>query len=475
MTTGDTHSHKCFTRQVPLWLMLSWQVVFATDSSGMTTASDESALESSIRISQEIARHEESIAELESTFGPYDHRLLEPLQGLSDLLQEAGDFAAAENLLKRQLQLMHITQGPSTLAQTPIIVELIKSDLRRQDWQSITGRFEHLHLIHRQNRDVDTATLLNTLNDVRAWHLASLYVDAAENRSMHIARSREIQAQILSLAVTKYGRGQEQLIPWLYSFAVERYHVNGFLEAKGALTVPARYHVSRAASLNLIERIARIVDSTGDLEARAMAMLYVADFQLLRRELKGNSIAGRVAPTNRGHAGRTYRRAMEMLREAGVAQERIDAFFARPVALPVARFHSSLEDALAQQEQDGYSLASNRERADRGDVHMGDFIAANDALPFAQFSAMPELLSGLNTELNSVTLQFSIDSVGRSRNARAMVADSNSVAVRADAQTAIEKMQFRPCYVKGRWRRVRDVTMRYLSPQAGAGPLELNL
>jgi len=188
---------------------------------------------------------------------------------------------------------------------------------------------------------------------------------------------------------------------------------------------------------------------------------------MLRREQTTSRFGGRVASRSRGIAGRTYRRAMDMLREAGISEERIEAFFARPVVLPVAQFHLSLDAAIAQQEYSGYRVEASTENETGPDdaIHLGDFIALNESLPFARRPESPELALPIATEPNAVVeLRFRIDSVGKSRSPRIEQSTPDLARVQRDAKDAIESMQFRPRFERGRWRAIRNVTMRYLYP-----------
>jgi hypothetical protein len=150
-----------------------------------------------------------------------------------------------------------------------------------------------------------------------------------------------------------------------------------------------------------------------DPEAEAMAMMYVADFRLLAGE---------------GSATGSYQSAREKLKDAGIDERRIEAFFARPVVLPVAQFHFSLDDAITQQTASGYSAVLGAEAAE-DTYHLVDFVAWNELAPTSRLPALPEPASAAKRELNSVQLQFSINSRGKSRDAKAVEATTDSARV----------------------------------------------
>ena len=264
--------------------------------------------------------------------------------------------------------------------------------------------------------------------------------------------------KIFNLAEDRYGKDSVALITWLYRQAVERHRVFAFLESTDELGHDARrdiqYREARMPDsylregLSIVKRIRGIVETMEDPEAEAMAMIYHADFQMLM---------------GMGLAARLYRAAMKKLQQAGFDDERIDAFFARPVVLPVEQYDLNLNDALTQQIDYGYTVEPGEGGSDDV-VHMGDFVAWNESLPFARRPTIPELVAAVTTGFNTVTVQFSIDSRGKSKNTRARQAEPDVVRVRRDAQDGIKEMQFRPRFVKGRWRPTDNVTMRYLYP-----------
>ncbi|MDP6415627.1 MAG: hypothetical protein QGG54_11485, partial [Gammaproteobacteria bacterium] len=342
-----------FAGLISLCLLLLWQPVLVVESSSAQELREESALETSTRLQQQIALFDEQIIALESEFGPFHQALLEPLQGLTDLHIEAGDFEEVSGLLNRRLQLLHTLEGPSTLNQITVLTELISNDIRLQRWGSVTDRFELIHLLHTQNPEVDATTRLASLEELRTWHQAAVYADEPRRRVTHFLESREIQKDIISRAEREFGENGVELIPWLYGYAVDQHRIKAFLSSTDELGHAARRDIARREArgqisylregFNVVERIQEIVETLDNPEAEAMAKLYVADFQLLMREYSNSSFGGRVATRSRGNSASTYRDAMEMLQEAGIDQAKIDAFFQRPVVLPISEYYLSLD------------------------------------------------------------------------------------------------------------------------------------
>lgn len=454
---------KEFSALSPTILLLCANFVVAQSDS--VTNNQQTALEASIGLSQEISRVEQQIEDLESEFGPLDFRLLEPLTTLSELIQQAGNSVAYERVLSRRQQLLRVEEGPVVLSQIPIIAEQIRMDFQRGDWESVVERFESIHFIHTQHPEIDTEIWLNSLSDIRAVHLLAVYLDIPEERSDHIVQVGHIQRRMLGLMDDRYGGDSERIIPWLYGIAAESYRVTNYMQSLGVASSVANNYLGH--TLEMLERIQSIVNASNDPEAKAMAMIYLADFQLLRREVAGSSIGGRVQVSSRGIADQTYRRAMEMLAEAGVEQSKIDQFFAHPMPLPVSDIYLSIDAALDQRNENGHSPATeigDLRRANQG-FHIGHF-SWTASLPKTQFSATPDLLNDIDTARESVQFRFTVDSIGRAKSVRLDKSEGIESLVRSEAQKAVEVLQFRPAFIDRRWRRVRNISMLVNLPPA---------
>ena len=430
----------------------SWQFAFAADAVIVEANAEESAVEISNRHEQQIASFRQEIESVETEFGPYHQSLLEPLKGLTDLFIAAGDFEAADGVLNRRLQLFRVNYGPASPTQIPTLAELIRNDIRRAQWQAVTDTIENIHWIQTQDPAAEPTTVLNSLNAIGAWHFTAMYLDDPRERIGHYQDASDIQRRLLRLAEEEFGEDSPALIPWLYQDALEYFRVVALFRSKDELGARARSTMvrleSRRAGLNQVKRMRRIIESMDNAEAAAMAMVYEADFQRL---------------LGLGTAPRLYRNAMETLEAAGINKEKVEAFFARPLVLPEPKFYFSLDQAFAAQSAYGYTVQSGVDDAEDS-IHMGDFIAWNESLPYARRPEIPELTASVSTELYAVEVSFAIDSVGNVRTARAQWAEPDRVRIRRDAQDAIEEMQFRPKFANGRGYRARNVTMRYLYP-----------
>ncbi|PCJ19047.1 MAG: hypothetical protein COA96_16415 [SAR86 cluster bacterium] len=466
-----------FARLIPLWLILQGQMAVAADSLESTDEPEESALQLSTRLIQQRDLFDLQLEALESEYGPFDRSLLEPLQGLTKLLVEAGDLDEADRVLSRRLQLLRIDEGLNTLNQIPVLVEQISNDLERGQWKAITGHFEHIVLLHTQNPDAGVEPVLNAMNDLLSWHYSAIYIDEPLERIDHFFDAREIQQGIISLAEREFETDREMLIPWLYELALEQLHIAAILTSQDELGHEARGIIKSTEAgalrflrrgLSIVKIIQGIVETMDDPEAEAMAMLYVADFQMNLRDHTPSVFGAisRITIGRRGVADGTYRQAMKMLETAGVTEQRIEAFFARPVLLPVPQYHFSLDAALTQQVTDGYKIQQSAEdtTAINNGINMGDFVAWNKSLPSVRRPVMHLLTVPFGMELNTVQVRFSINSIGKARSARAVQTDPNTPRINNDGKNAIKGMQFRPVFIRGKFRKIRNVTMQYSSP-----------
>ena len=109
---------------VPSWpskLILSLMLFALEASSAFTAEREVSQLTSSIDYIRQVDLYQNEINDLEEQHGPYDRALLEPLGELANLYVENGILDRADSLLDRQLQLLHVSEGPDTFSQISIL------------------------------------------------------------------------------------------------------------------------------------------------------------------------------------------------------------------------------------------------------------------------------------------------------------------------------------------------------------------
>jgi hypothetical protein len=428
---------------VVFWLGL--QPVLAADGPVADEQPGDSALQQSIRLREQIEQLNEQLADLESEYGPFDFRLLEPLRGLTDIQLDIGDYEQAGSTLERRLQLVRTVEGPASLQQLPIVQQLIANDIRLSDWGSVTDRFEFIRSLYGQDADTDPETTMRVKNDLALWNFANVYLQEPVRRLRIFRQAREAIRENTRAAEDLYGENSMELVTWLYQNAVMQHQ-----HARDEILLAEGRNAEsyQREALNLVKRIRDIAAESGDLEAEAMAMTYEADFQMLL-EL--------------GTAARLYSQAMDKFIEAGLDSNRVDGFFQRPAILPVAKFYPRLEDAVRSQDEAGFAFLPTPE-GEPPAMHLGTFVAWSESLPYSERPELPAAAAELESELEyfEIAMDFTLNSRGTTRNPDITDSNTDRARVRRDARQALRAMQFRPYFEEGRWRPSGDLSIRYL-------------
>ena len=395
---------------------------------------------------------------LERRFGPYDRSLLEPLDALISLHSSVDDFEEINSLLGRQLQLVHVTEGPNAFSQLPILESLIRNNLEIKNFESVTNNFENRQYVFLQNPDSTVEQKLASMDDLRNWYLTAFNLDNKQNRLPYFMKSRSLLQQMLAVASDAYEEKEERMVPLLYKEALEKYYLMTLLnsvdelgsDANDFIFVPERIQPMTylRQGYEMVKDISDIVRLNGDKEAEGMATVYEADYQML---------------LGLGLARRTYQRAMDLFAEAGVQEQKIIDFFSRPTVIPAHEYYTSIDDAMSAQAADGYVYTEGEDGEDPK-IHLGDYTAWNESVPFTPMPNPPDMLSDIELGLTRVDTRFRISSRGKTRGPDAETSDPESVRARRDAEDALKEMVFRPRFVGTRWRPIRNLTMTYWYP-----------
>ena len=96
-------------RRIPPFLYL----LFCLTGNSVFSAEEElSRVTISTEYIRQVNLYLQELENLERRFGPYDRSLLEPLDALVNLHSSVDDFEEINSLLRWQLQLVHVTEGP---------------------------------------------------------------------------------------------------------------------------------------------------------------------------------------------------------------------------------------------------------------------------------------------------------------------------------------------------------------------------
>ena len=444
---------------LPNWLSrFTASLCFFSATLTFTAEQEADRLISSIDYIREVDRYQNEITDLEEQYGPYDRALLEPLGGLANVYIENGILDRANSILDRQLQLLHISEGPDTFSQITILQSLIKNNLSVNDLEAVTDNYENLQFIYSQNPDATVEEKLLAIDDLRNWHHLSFNLDIKPNRINHFITSRRLLRQMLRIARDEYGENDPLMIPFLYREAIEKYHLSALLLSPDELGYDAGDRIFEPEqtqpetylrqAYEVVKEIRDIVQQSGDKEADGMAAVYEADFQMLM---------------GLGLAQRSYREAMGLFEEAGIDKQQITDFFSRPVILPVTEFYSTMSDAIVAQDAAGYRYVRGMD-GDDPEVYLGNYTGWNESLLNVALPPAPELLSNFEIELTRAEMRFRISSRGETRNPDAESSIPDTVQAKVDSRDALETMVFRPRFRGNRWRMLRDITMTYWYP-----------
>lgn len=444
------------------------------------------ALAESNALAIDIANYEEQLADLESQFGPYHRSLLEPLQSLSALAQQEGDYERVAQLHNRQLQVMRTVLGFRHPDLVPLLQDVVTNEIRMGNWEAVSDNLEHIRYLVAANNEGDTAAVLEVMRQQAYWHLARVYLDKSELRARNFMEARDLSAEMVKLARAEFGEDSEQLIPWLYESAMNEYRLVELMNADDGIASDTIDRLVRAEGVarlqlyssnrigvvnllgtnnhipivdegeligeaylrdaeNAVDEIGDIAKKNGDLETQAMALIYAGDLQ---------QVMGRRTSI------RKYRDARDMLLESGVSPEKIELFFNRPAIIPFPRIFSRLDEALAFQEQGMQGI----ETATAGQFHLGQFVAWQKGVPdVPQPGSAPEFLN-VDLAYNYVDATLSISSSGKVSAVEVIAAHPEERHVERAAWKALREIQVRPAMVEGRAKRLRDVHIRYAFP-----------
>lgn len=213
----------------------------ARNSSGMATPDD---------LVDDIAAYEKAVAELETAGGAFDPRLDQELLALGSLLQQAGDFNRAQELLDRSLHINRVNNGLFGMTQIPIIERSIQNHLARGDLVAADEQQEYLLYVQRKNHGDGSVDLLPALTRYAEWNLfafrarlvpsippdaspdestdLSNQADANSERMLEFRTNRLINAHfvyqsIISILTNNFGNADSRLLNFERQLALTNY------------------------------------------------------------------------------------------------------------------------------------------------------------------------------------------------------------------------------------------------------------
>ena len=437
---------------------------------------------------RDLQRYQTQIEDMESEYGPFDNRLLEPLASIIDFYIEQGDFEEVAEIQIRQLSIMRTTLGFENPELIPMVRRMIEVQQVLGNWDAVSDNLEHIRFLVASNFGTQSEELLLAMENQAQWLLTSFYLGEQRRQSDNFLDARDLYRDIYRLSEKVYGEESEELYPWHYkrayslallvqllntedSFSGEIFNDVVRSDGPNQLEYGLRGGVVSASpfvglgrqiavvdgdgllgegylrqGLGFINDIRDIAEDRGDLEAEAIAHIYRGDFNVLME---------------RGSGRRQYREAQEKLVQAGISQESIENFFRTPMPLPMPKFYPKFGDLVAYQQSILNEVPDRSEES----LHLGTFRAWHENARAVQKPVSSDPLLRIGLPQFQVDLSFNISSRGNASNVDVLSSIPEDSRVTREGARAVREMKFRPAYEGDRARRVRDVRMRYLFAQ----------
>ena len=437
---------------------------------------------------RDLQRYQTQLEDMESDYGPFDNRLLEPLASMVDIYVEQGDFEQVAAIQTRQLSIMRTTLGFENPELIPVIRSMIEVQQVLGNWDAVSDQLEHIRFLVASNFGTQSEELLFAMESQAQWMLAGFYLGEPRRQSDTILDARDLYRDIYRLSEKVHGEGSEELYPWYYkrayslallvqllntedNFSGEMLNDLVHMDGPSRLEYGVRGGVINTSpfvglgrqiavldgegllgegylrqGLGFVNEILDIAEKQGNVEAEAIAHIYRGDFNVLM---------------DRGSGSRQYRVAQEKLAEAGIAADAIAEFFSRPMPLPMPEFYSKFEELLA------YQQSILNEVTDRPDqvLHLGTFRAWHENARAVQKPISSDPLLRIGLPQFQVDLSFDISTRGNVANVDVITSVPEDRSVSREGARALREVKFRPAYEGDRARRVRDVQIRYLFAQ----------
>ncbi|MFM1897684.1 MAG: hypothetical protein RLZZ385_2758 [Pseudomonadota bacterium] len=336
------------------------------------------------RLLAERERYSQQLQVLEEDLGRFHGSLVEPLVQQARLSMALNDFDQTRSILERAVQIQRINHGLYTAEQFPLLQLQVENAVRRGDWVDANATLEHLYWLYvNKHRGMD-ADLIQELRNLSGFHLEAVAADVEERQAYHFRQAAQIGAVTLQVGRHVWG-DQDIRLAELYYDLVKQYYLQAVAVDRGSRTgyelrevapgsswVRSRQTAMRGyyqSGLGLLQQTRALyrAQQPPDLEGEALATLYLADWQIL---------------FTRDAAADTYQQAYGELVEAGVEPALLTRFFAEPKVLPQPRIYTTVEAALAMQENAEVPATASRESQPLAPFHFNEW---SRAFPDVQF------------------------------------------------------------------------------------------
>jgi len=428
-----------------------------------------------------VAGYQEHISNLQSEFGPYDERLIEPLENLTRALLAVESYTEALNALEQQLQIYRVNDGLYTARQIPVIESRLEVHAATGEWPKVSDTLEYLSWVYERDSSLPVDQQLSGLKKLGGWHLTAVAQDERAREAFHLLQLGRMEEKAADLAERYYGEDSEALVPFIYDQALAdtyialaimltgqtsqdlMFQTEGIRNSTAFRSSPSLYAGGRlsvteieamygskvntviersfknrmSTGLSKLERIKEIYEKSGNTEGEGIALMYLGDSVLLRQQYErqsGNYARTRRGTSNPGPAMSYYRDALETFEAAGLTSNTLAAYTRCPVLLPVTGMDASVEEAIPYCEQTGES----------GTTDLGNYDLLSTLIPGLESD--PE---AIDTPMTA-TIQFGVRTNGQINGLNIIEIEPDNTANRVQVRKLTELLQFRPAIQEGR-------------------------
>lgn len=461
----------------------------------LTATNPDSSVQRSREFTTSVQTLQSEVTTIESASGPFDRQLLEPLGSLARLHLENEDPQTAESIFEQQLQILRISDGLYSAKQIPIIETLLEVAATANDWQKSNDSLEYLSWLYQRDTSLSPQDKLKGMGKISEWHLIALGKDLSEREAFHLVELAKNENQISKVAEQLYSVNNIEIVPYIYNQALADLYIalaititdltsqelilltEGISNRPNVLSglsstslrttadVEAMYGsiastvIERSFRKNMresfekLERIKAIYVNEGDVEAEAMASLYLGDSVLMRQQFehRPSSFAGRRRGTSSAGSAMThYRDALEKLAASGTEDSVLAAFTACPVLLPLASFESRL-----QPHTEHCQTAS----AD-GTINLGEYKLSSTVIPGIEGTITSE------EPRIEASVIFDIQANGQINKKDIITIIPDDTYSRVQVRKLLDITQFRPAMIDGAAVSTQNLRMRISIPSA---------
>lgn len=421
-----------------------------------------------------IDEYRQSVNKLQTTHGPFDPRLSDPLLGLGHALKNQGAYSEAADIFKRAMYIKRVNNGLYDIGQISILENIIECNMALQNWDEVDDEYHYLLWIFEKAYPKPDPARLEALDEVISWHLAAFNLSTETVPARHLITVRDLNKTAVALAEQLYGESSQELVSRLYKLALAEYYIavgiqrgglNGMALTDMQLTMNLSPSYTTAGEeiidkvylkgLRILKRIISIYSEASESEQSAvgMATVYLADWNLLFNK--------------HSSAFRLYQEAYNKLSAGGVTGKTIDDYFSQPVILPIDSF-SNIPDASGLKDYNPIQFAKTISKDDVNnirDINIKPLISWSDSLPGLIYPAHASQTIKPLSKNSFAYASFDVSKKGLAQKIHILDYQEHNGATRKRAYDMLWSMQFRPRLVRGKAVTSRNYLLRYILPE----------